>query len=118
MNELEFAPEAKYHGSYDEQKRDHMIPSQMLAKIDPRKRDEHAKRDHFLDDLQLKRSELTIANAVRGDLEAILEESNQPAHDNHCYQRRLFVLQVAVPSDRHKNIGANEKEDGFHSAES
>jgi hypothetical protein len=51
-------------------------------------------------------------------LEAILEESNQPAHDNHSYQRRLSVLQVAVPGDRHKNIGANEKEDGFHSAES
>src|ERR1700758_1910242 len=115
---LQFAPEAKYHGSYNEKKRDNMIPSHMLAQVDPSKRYEDAQRDHFLNDLQLKRRELTIANAVRGDLEAILEESNQPAHDNHCYQRRLFVLQVAVPGDRHKNIGANEKEDGFHSAES
>src|ERR1700746_705605 len=115
---LQFAPEAKYHGSYDEKKRDNMIPSHMLAKIDPRKGNEHAKRDHFLNDLQLKRRKLTIANAVRGNLEAILEESNQPAHDNHSDQRRLSVLQVAVPGDRHKNIGANEKEDGFHSAES
>jgi hypothetical protein len=118
MKELKFAPEAKNHGSYDEKERDDVIPPHVFAQIDPRKRYEHAKCDHFLDDLQLKSRELAVADSVRGNLEAIFEEGDQPAHDNHSDERRLFVLQMTVPGDRHKNIGANEKEDGFHSAES
>src|SRR5580700_2274747 len=115
---LEFAPEGKHHRTDNEEKRDNVIPSHVLAQIDPRKRDEHAQGNHFLNDFQLKRSELPIADAVRRNLKAVFEESNKPAHNDHSNQRRLLVLQVAIPRDRHKDIGANEEEDGFHSAAS
>jgi hypothetical protein len=118
MKELQLAPEAKNHGSYDEKERDHMIPPHVLAQIDPCKRYEHAKRDYFLDDLQLKRRELAVADAICGNLKTIFKEGDQPAHDDHSDEGRLPVLQMTVPGDRHKNIRANEKEDGFHSAES
>jgi hypothetical protein len=61
---------------------------------------------------------ISITDAVRRDLKAVFEKGDQPAHHNHSDQRRLFVLQMAVPGDRHKNVGANQQEDSFHSAES
>jgi hypothetical protein len=114
---LEFAPKAEYDSTDNEEKRDNVIPPHVLAKIDPCKRDEHAERDHFLDDFQLKRCELAVPDAVRRNLKAVFEESDQPAHDDDSKERRLSVLQVTVPGDGHKDIGADEKEDGFHSGE-
>jgi len=67
VNELELAPETKYHRSYDEEKRDNVIPSHVFTKVDPCERYEHAQRDHLLDDFQLKRAELAIADTVRGN---------------------------------------------------
>ena len=114
---LQLAPEAEHYGADNEKKRNHVIPSYVLAQIDPCKRHEHAECDYFLDDFQLKRCELAVPDSVSRNLKAVFEESDQPAHDDDSKERRLSVLQVTVPGDRHKDIGADEKEDGFHSGE-
>ncbi len=94
-----------------------MIPPDVLAEIQPREDDEHAKRDHFLNDFQLKGRELAVANAIRRDLKAVFGEGYQPAYDDGGKERSFAVFQVAVPRDGHENIGADQKEDGFHGTE-
>jgi hypothetical protein len=76
LSGLEFAPKAEYYSTDNEEKGNNVIPLYVLAEIDPCKRHEHAKRNHFLDDLQLKRCELAVPDAVRRDLKAVFEEGN------------------------------------------
>src|SRR5215469_15983287 len=92
-----------------------MVPADVLAQIDPGERDKNAQSDHFLNNFQLKRGEFSIAYAVRGNLKAIFQECNQPAHHDHGYEWRLFVLQMTVPGYRHEYVRADQKEDRFHS---
>src|SRR5215472_1125278 len=92
-----------------------MIPADVLAKVDPGESDKNAKSDHSLNNFQLKRAEFSVADAVRRNLKAVFQECNQPAHNDHGYEWRLFVLQVTVPSYRHEYVGADQKEDRFHS---
>jgi hypothetical protein len=91
-----------------------MIPFHAFPQIDPGKNDEHAERDDLLNHFQLKRREFAIADAVRGNLKAILGEGNEPAYDDHRDQRRFAVFQVAVPCNRHEDIRTNQKKDRFH----
>ena len=91
-----------------------MIPFDAFAEIPPREDDEHAKGDHLLDDFQLKRREFAIPDAVRGNLEAVFGERDEPAHGDCSEQRSLAVFQVAIPSDGHEDIRTNKKQDGFH----
>jgi len=95
-----------------------MIPFDAFAEIRPREDDEHAKRDDLLDHFQLERCEFTIADAIRGDLKTIFSERDEPAHQDYCQKRSFAVFQVTVPSDRHEDIRANQKENCFHGARS
>ena len=81
-----------------------MVPFEAFPEIPPRENDEHAERDDLLDDLQLKRGEFSIADAIRGDLEAIFGEGDQPAHDDRGHKRGLAVFQVTVPSESHEDV--------------
>jgi hypothetical protein len=94
-----------------------MVPSDFFTEVNPREHDENAKRDDFLDDFQLKGREFAVADAVRWDLEAVLEERDHPAHDDNGQQGNLPEFQVTVPCNGHKNIGTDQKKDGFHSAQ-
>jgi hypothetical protein len=103
-DELKLAPEAERDRSDQEKKRYNVVPSDSFIEIEPREHDKHAESNHFLDDLQLKCSELAVADAIRWHLKAILEEGNQPAHDDRGYQRSLTVLQVSIPREGHENV--------------
>jgi len=84
-----------------------MVPLDVFTEIPPRKDDEHAKRDHLLNDLQLKRREFSIADTVRGNLETVFGERDQPTHDDYKEKRGLSVFQVTVPSNSHEDVRAN-----------
>src|ERR1700743_1023791 len=84
---LQLAPERKRPGPQDKQERHRVIPLQSLAKIEPRKHNKYDQRNHFLNDLQLKCCELPITKSICRHLEAILEERNPPARQDHQDQR-------------------------------
>jgi hypothetical protein len=48
-----------------------MVPWEWFAKIEPRENGENGQRDNLLDDLQLKRREFAVADAIRRTLKAI-----------------------------------------------
>ncbi len=75
---------------------------------------EDRQRNDLLDDFELEKGELAVADAVGWDLEAVFEEGDEPADDDDGQQRGVAVLEVAVPGDGHEDVGADEEKDGFH----
>ena len=80
---------------------------------------EHRERNRFLDNLQLNQAEWPAVdaapNVVRGNHEAVLQERDAPRSENHENQRpvgadvHFFEFKVAVPSERHEDVGTAEK---------
>src|SRR5579864_6970038 len=95
-----------------------MVPLHLFPEVHPREDHEDAQCDHLLNDFQLECREFAIADPVCGNLKAILEEGNQPAHDNCEEERGLAILQMTIPGDSHEYVGENKQQYGFHSAES
>jgi len=91
-----------------------VVPFNIFAEVPPGEDDEHAERDYFLDDFQLKHGELTVTDAVCRNLKTIFREGDQPAHHDGGEKGRLAVFQVPVPGEGHEYIGANKKQNGFH----
>lgn len=81
-----------------------MIPPEPFAEIDPSEDGEDAESDHLLDDFQLEAGEFAITDAIGRHLKTILEESDEPAGDDNQKERRLAVLEMAIPGDGHKNV--------------
>ena len=92
-------------------------------------RREHRKRNRFLDNLQLHQAEGpavdAAADAVCRDHKAVFKEGEPPRSENHKNQRpvgadvHFLEFKVAVPSERHENVGTAEKKNckntSFHS---
>lgn len=82
-------------------------------------RREHRQGNRFLDDFQLHQAEWPAVDAapdvVCGNHETVLQERNAPRGENHENQRpvgadvHFFELEVAVPSESHKDVGTAEK---------
>jgi hypothetical protein len=77
---------------------------------------EHDQRDRLLDDLELIRGELPVADPVRGHLEAVLEERNPPADEHGGGDGRRSVAQMPVPGGGHERVGDDQQQDGQHPA--
>src|SRR5262249_30387744 len=77
---------------------------------------EHEQRDDFLDDLELRCCELPVADAVRRHLKTVLEERQEPGHEDHLPQSRLAESKMAVPGAGHEDIRGRQQCDGFHSS--
>ena len=83
-------------------------------------RREHRERNRFLDDFQLHQAEWpavdTAPDVVCGNHETVLQERDAPRSENHENQRpvgadvHFFEFKVAVPSERHEDVGTAEKE--------
>ena len=56
----------------------------------------------------------TGADAVCGDLQAVLEEGDGPADQDDLPKGDLFELEVAVPGKGHEDVGADKQKDGPH----
>src|SRR5450432_1871268 len=75
------SPPVEYeeNGHHDAPKSRRIIPFQLLAEICHRKYREHRKRNHFLNNRQLRRREFVRADAVGRNLETVFEKRNSPA---------------------------------------
>ena len=81
---------------------------------------EHCKRNGFLNDFQLHQAERTTVDAapdvIRGNHETVLQKCDAPRSKNHENQRPIgadvhfFKFEIAVPSERHEDVGTAEKE--------
>jgi len=52
------------------------------------------------------------AGAVGRHGEAIFNEGDSPAHQHHCHERNQLELEIPIPSNGHKQIRADEENDG------
>jgi hypothetical protein len=93
-----------------------MIPFDALTEVVPRKDDEHAKSDYFLNDFQLERREFAVPHAIRWDLKAVFGEGDEPAYDDHGEKWCFAVFQVTIPSNCHENVRTNEQKNSLHNA--
>src|SRR5690606_22160741 len=48
------------------------------------------------------------------NLEAVLEERDQPTDEDHYPQRMMFELQVAIPCERHKYVRNRQQHHRAH----
>src|SRR5882757_5723179 len=91
-----------------------VIPVQLVAKIKRGEHPKHRQRDHLLNHLQLIRREGLRADPVGRYLQAVLKEGDAPTDQNHLPKRHLAKLQVPVPREGHKNVRANQQQNGPH----
>src|SRR5690606_26542038 len=74
----------------------------LLIHVEHRERHEHRQRDRLLEDLQLRQRQHGIADAIRGNLQHVLEKGNAPAEEDCHHERtRAQVAQMRVPGKRH-----------------
>src|SRR5271157_4730020 len=100
--------------SHQTPRRCSMIPAQMLAEVVCDEDGEDHQRDHFLNHFKLDRTEPGGPDAVGGNLEAILEEGDKPADENHLPERLMPEPKVPIPGKGHEDVGDGEKNDGPH----
>src|SRR5207253_11177960 len=78
------------------------------------KRDEHAQRDDFLQDLELAELQLGVADAVGRDLQQVLEQRDSPAHQCGDDPRPLAQMpQMGIPGKGHEDVGEDQQYDSF-----
>ena len=97
-----------------------MIPAQGVALDEQHcKECEYNQRDNLLNDLQLPEgegtSEFCATDAVGWHLEAVLKEGDAPTDKYDGYDAVALKLRLegymAIPRQRHKDIGADEQSD-------
>ena len=91
-----------------------MVPAQVISEVVDGEDSEDGEGDDLLDDLELVGREGAGADAIGGDLEAVLEEGDGPADEDDLPERDLAVLEVSVPGEGHEDVGADEQKDGPH----
>ena len=101
-------------GADQEEGSDTVVPAQVRAKIKSGEYAEDGERDDFLDHLELDGSEAAVADAVGGNLEAVLEEGDRPADDDDFPEGLALVFQMAIPGDGHEDVGTDEENDCPH----
>jgi hypothetical protein len=91
-----------------------VVPLQGLFHVQDHKRYKHREGDYLLEDFQLRQAHHAASNAVRGDLQKVLEECDAPAR---CYSRKPppvpQVLQVRIPRESHEDVGQEQQAGGF-----
>ena len=55
-----------------------------------------------------------MADAVGGDLKAVLGKGDEPAYHNDKKERFFFEFKVSIPGKRHKDIGDCQQYNRFH----
>src|SRR5271163_945224 len=89
---LNFSPKSEPDRSKDERERHDIVPAQSLSQIDVGEDGEHHQCDDFLDDLELVRGKLAVADSIRRHLEAVFQKRDQPAHHDDQNQRPVSEL--------------------------
>src|SRR5688500_4104037 len=100
-------PEDEIDGTEDAQSGPEVVELHRLAHVQQREGHEHGEGEHFLQDLELREAHYLIANAIRGDLEHVLEERDAPASQGrHPPGLRAHVSEVRIPRERHEDVRA------------
>src|ERR1035438_3214428 len=86
----------------------------MRTKVERGEDTEDDQCDDFLDHLELDRAEVSGADAVGRNLEAVLEEGNAPTYQDDLPQSFAAEPEVAIPGKSHEDVGDNEQKDGPH----
>jgi len=92
-------------GGDDQGEAGEVIPTQRLFQVEHGERGEDGESNYFLDGLELGGRKLVRADAVGRDLEAVFEEGDQPADQDHFVEWDFAELQVSVPGEGHENVG-------------
>src|SRR6267143_1065076 len=90
------------------------VPAQPLTQPERGEAGEDEKRDDFLRHLQLGRGVATVAQAVGGDLQAVLEKGDRPRNQYRLPHRRFLEAQVPVPGRGHEHIRREQQGDRLH----
>src|SRR5712671_807411 len=91
-----------------------IVPLQLLAKVQHGENRKHRQRNHFLNSFELRRGEFVRADAVRRNLETILEESDAPTRQDDFPQRLATVFEMAIPRKCHEDVREYEQKDSSH----
>jgi hypothetical protein len=91
-----------------------VVPVELLSEVEDAEDAEDAERDDFLHDLELVGCECFRADAVGRHLQAVFKERDRPADEDDFPKRDVFVLEMAVPRERHEDVGTNEQDDCPH----
>ena len=87
-----------------------MIPAQVLAEVEGDEDAEDDQGDDFLNDFELDGRKAVCAEAIGGDLEAVLKEGNGPTDEDDLPERLVAEAEVSVPGKGHEDVGDGEKD--------
>jgi hypothetical protein len=88
-----------------------MIETERGAHVEQRERCEYQQRNRLLQYLELRQAERCIPDAIRGDLEQILEERDCPRNDGYEVPRlRCEIAQMAVPRLGHERVRDDQEQ--------
>jgi hypothetical protein len=106
---LPLSSENKEHGTRQAAPRPQIIHLQRLSHVKDRKRHEHGKGNHLLEDLQLSEAEDSITCPVGRHLQHIFEKRKPPTGQHRKIPRRgAQVLQMGIPGEGHEDIGQQQ----------
>ncbi len=90
-----------------------IIQLEGLLHVKERETREYGHGDDFLQHFQLPQVVIPDADPVGGNLEHIFKEGYSPTSEDDKRQRlAAHVLQMAVPCERHENVGEEKQNDG------
>ena len=114
----------KKYGKRDAAETGGVIPFQRLDQIgDGENRKDRKDRkdrqgDDFLNGFLLRGGKFIGADAIRGNLEAVLEKGDAPTDHHDLPEGDATILEMAVPCKGHEDVGNGEKNDCAHGRES
>jgi hypothetical protein len=98
--------EHEVNGAQDEGKRHQVVPSDWFFQVEDGK---HGECDDFLDGFELESGEAFLfPQAVRRDLEAVLEESDSPADEDDFPESDVGEFEVTIPGEGHETAPAEQ----------
>ena len=106
--------EDEERGGDDEEKTDDRVPAKILLEIENGKNGEDDESDDFLNGFELGCRKFQMADPVGRNLETVFDQGDGPADQDDFPEGRVLELQMAVPGDRHENIGNGQEENRNH----
>ena len=91
-----------------------IIPAELFAEIGHRENCEDRARDDFLNRFELGGGEFVRADAIGRHLEAVFEKGDASTGEDNLPERFAAIFQMAVPCERHEDVGNCQQQDGAH----
>lgn len=85
---------------------------QPLLHHEDHKAAKNQERNHFLQDLELRKTEMPVAHAIGGNHEAVFKKGDAPTDENRRPKRAVLVgAQMAIPGPGHENVADDKQQD-------